>query len=893
MADKDQIASETETGKRPAPMHGEWETIFQAIGHPAIILAPSHKVLAANNASIKLTGKAAHEMVDRQCYEIFHGMNAAAPPEGCPMEKLLKSGHNETVEMEIEALGGFFLVSCTPIFDEQGKLSKIIHIATDITERKKTETALREAEERYRRLFEDATDAVFIVDEHGNFIDVNKTAYERLGYTKEELMSMDIRKLDSPKFAAIVPERLAQIQKSGVAIFESAHRRKDGTIMPVEVNSRTIDYGGRRVLFSVIRDITERKKAEYLLQESEERYRDLFENAHDMIQSVSLDGKFIFVNRSWLETMGYTQDELKAITLFDVICPDSKAHCMDIFKKLMTGEPAKNIEAIFIAKDGHMVYVEGNVNVRFSDGEIVATHGIFRDITERKQAEEALFFSERKFRHLLETVQLAAVMLDLDGNITFCNDYLLGLTGWGREEVLYKNWFNIFLPEEAKGPAKAVFREIIAKGTTMHSENPVITRNGPIRLIVWDHTVLHDSEEHVTGTASIGIDITDHKKVEEQFRQSQKMEAIGHLAGGVAHDFNNILTAIIGYGNLLKNNITPEDPMHDYVAQILAASEKAAGLTHSLLAFSRKQVIESKPVNINDIVLRMQKILARIIGEDIEVSVKTVPQDLIIKADKGQIEHVLMNLATNARDAMPHGGRLTVTTSEVELDQAFVQAYEYGKAGKYAVISFADTGSGMDKKTKEHIFEPFFTTKEIGKGTGLGLAMVYGTIKQHNGFINLYSEPGEGTIFRIYLPLADSSEQYPEEKTPIVFARGNETILLIEDDTPVRNVTKAMLEHFGHTVIEACDGEKAVELFLKNRDIVQLVVSDIIMPGRNGKDVYNELKRIKPGLKALFISGYTADILAQKDIIDEEVNFISKPLKPDLFSKKIREVLDK
>jgi len=366
---------------------------------------------------------------------------------------------------------------------------------------------------------------------------------------------------------------------------------------------------------------------------------------------------------------------------------------------------------------------------------------------------------------------------------------------------------------------------------------------------------------------------------------------VGHLAGGVAHDFNNILTAIIGYGNLLRLKLPPESPLRDFVEQLLTASDKAANLTRSLLAFSRKQVMSLVPLDINEIVKGMKKMLDSIIGEDIDFNVKTADRDLIVTCDKGQIEHVLINLATNARDAMPHGGSLTITTEESLIDESFVQVHGQGVVGSYAVLSVRDTGKGMDKTTQQRIFDPFFTTKVVGKGTGLGLAMVYGTINQHNGFITVSSESGKGSVFNIYLPLAQTKGQAHQQKSPDQLYSGNETILLVEDDTAVRIVTKALLEDLGYAVIEAVDGEHAMRLFRENADKIQLVISDIIMPGINGKDMLIGLRKIRADVKLLFISGYAADILEEKGFERENINLVSKPLRPDVLSKKIREVL--
>jgi len=335
-----------------------------------------------------------------------------------------------------------------------------------------------------------------------------------------------------------------------------------------------------------------------------------------------------------------------------------------------------------------------------------------------------------------------------------------------------------------------------------------------------------------------------------------------------------------------------DDPLLINIKHILSSSEKAANLTRSLLAFSRKQLIIPKPVNINHIVLNIKKILDRIIGEDIDLKVNFDSEDLIVEGDGGQIEHALMNLATNARDAMPEGGALTMTIRKEEVDDRFIQMHKEGKRGNYAAITVADTGMGMDKKTMENIFEPFFTTKEVGKGTGLGLAMVYGTINQHNGFINVHSEPGKGTTFNIYLPLAEPGIEHTEKNETGADVSGNENILLIEDNQAVRKSIKDLLQEFGYNVTDAGDGDQAIALFRENTGSVHLVISDVIMPRQSGKEVYDELKKERPDIKMLFVSGYSADILTKKGIMGEKINFTSKPINPDVFLKKVREILD-
>ena len=371
------------------------------------------------------------------------------------------------------------------------------------------------------------------------------------------------------------------------------------------------------------------------------------------------------------------------------------------------------------------------------------------------------------------------------------------------------------------------------------------------------------------------------------------MEAIGTLAGGIAHDFNNILTAIIGYGNLLQMQLDEDSPSIHNVEQILASAERATNLTQNLLAFSRKQLINPRPINLNESIKDVKKLLAMLIREDIEIKVELTREDLVVMADSGQIEEVLMNLATNARDAMPDGGVLTIATESVELNREFFKAGDHERPGRYGLLSVTDTGIGMDEKTKEKIFDPFFTTKEVGKGTGLGLSMIYGIVKQHEGYLDVSSNPGEGTTFRIYLPLVEAEVEKKKSKSLYPPAGGTETVLLAEDDESVRMLIKEVLERSGYEVIEAIDGEDAVRKFMENEEKIQIFLTDVVMPKKNGKEVYEEIIKTKPDIKALFISGYASDVIHKQGIIEEGINFISKPVLPEVRLRKIREVLDR
>jgi PAS domain S-box-containing protein len=510
-----------------------------------------------------------------------------------------------------------------------------------------------------------------------------------------------------------------------------------------------------------------------------------------------------------------------------------------------------------------------------------------KEKAERKLAEKALQESEERYSTMFNSSPNAA-FVHKGGVIYYVNEMTLKIFGYDRDEVIGKTVFKFIADDSKDLVAKNMQRRLAGEDVESY-EVKLITKSKEIRYFLLNSSVIPYEKEKAF--LVILSDITERKKLGAQLIQAQKMEAVGQLAGGIAHDFNNILQAIIGYGHVLKMKMKEDDPLKSYADHILLLSDRAANLTQSLLAFSRKQLIDPRPVDLNEIIRKVDKLLSRIIGEDIQFRMALSGKDLIVMADPMQIEQVLMNLATNARDAMPEGGYLTIETEMVDIDHEFIKKHGYGMEGDYALIAVTDTGAGMDRGTMEKIFQPFFTTKEVGKGTGLGLSMIYGIIKQNNGYINVYSEPGQGTTFKIYLPLIreKAEEIIPQVIQPV--ERGTETVLLAEDASDVRVFTKMYLEELGYKVIEATDGEDATNKFISDKDKIQLVLLDVIMPKKNGKEVYYAIKKIRPDIKALFMSGYTADVMHEQGIIEKGFKFILKPFSPTKLSEKIREVL--
>lgn len=514
-----------------------------------------------------------------------------------------------------------------------------------------------------------------------------------------------------------------------------------------------------------------------------------------------------------------------------------------------------------------------------------------REIEERRRIEAALRESEEKYRTLVDNINIGVFRSTSGrGKILQANPAMAKIFGYEtRDEFmqivvtqLYQDAVDreVFIAEIQRDGF--VRDRLIAMqkrdGTPIWCSVTAVAQCNEDGSLLWVDGVMED--------------ITEQKKLEEQLRHSQKMEAIGTLTGGIAHDFNNILTAILGYGNLLKLKISADNSvLANYVDQILAASERAANLTRSLLAFSRKQVIHPKPVNLNEIVKGVEKLLMRVIGEDIEFKTILLDRDLIIMADSGQIEQILLNLATNSRDAMPDGGMLTIETSYVEYEGKHSGFLDSIAPGAYAVISASDTGKGMDETTRQRIFEPFYTTKELGRGTGLGLSIVYGIIKQHQGDIHVYSEPGKGTSFKVYLPLIDLKVGGKAEIAAEPLVGGSETILVAEDDSAVRQLMVSMLEQFGYTIIEAVDGEDAVQKYTADSEKIDLLILDVVMPKMNGKECLDQIRKLKSDVKVIFSSGYTSDIIHSKGILEEGAGFLQKPVQPQMLLSLIRKTL--
>ena len=796
----------------------------------------------------------------------------------------------------------------------------------------------------YRTLFDSVGDAIFIITMQGVIVEVNEAAVQRLGYPRQQLIGMAINDIQSTECVSSMLGRLQTIRQQGFVCFECILIGHDGAVIPVEANTQTTEFNGKPALLAVARDISGRKQAEELLLRQNEYLRALHDTTLGLIGRLELQnllsaiiaraatlmntehGYIYLLNPSGTEMN--IQVQLGVFDTFEHhplkrgeglaghIWALGDSFQVDDYSRWpgridnAERDVLRAITGIPLTAAGTVVGVIGlayidEVNTfdeekigllqRFAQLASLALvnarlyESAQNELDERTKAEESL----RKLSHAVEQSPISIIITDTRGTIEYANPHFTRLTGYGLDELLGKTP-GILKSGFTKPAEYAALWETILSGGEWRGEFQNRKKNGDLYWELALISPIRDAEGAITHFIAIKEDITDRKKLENQLRHSQKMEAIGQLAGGISHDFNNILTGIIGYASILKMKLPVESPFKGIATQILATAERGAHLTQGLLAFSRKQDTNPIRIDLNEIIGHIEKLLLRLIGEDINLKTMLDESPLTVLADSIQIEQVLMNLATNARDAMlPDGGTIVIRTGRIEIDSQFIMSNGFGEPGSFALLTFADTGSGIDDETAKRIFEPFYTTKETGKGTGLGLSIAYGILKKHNGYITCHSSPGKGSAFCLYLPLVGTParEQRPPEPE-VTYTGGSEVILLAEDDESARLLLKDLLEEFGYSVIEACDGTDALEKFHANADRIRLVILDVIMPGMKGSEVCEAIRAIRPDTRFLFCSGYTADIIHSQGVLDPDLHFIAKPYMPKELLMKIREVLE-
>ncbi len=559
---------------------------------------------------------------------------------------------------------------------------------------------------------------------------------------------------------------------------------------------------------------------------------------------------------------GYSADDFLSgrLSWADILLPEDLDRIRaEAARDRQAGVRRTRQEYRILTADGAVRWMEDRTAFVEGSGGQPIHQGILIDITERKQREQAQEEAERRLRGIFERVQLAAVMTDADGRVTFCNSFLLGLTGWGREEVLGADWFDTFVPEPERGEVRRWFRSALASGAPGGShEYPIVTRGGARRVMSWDHTRIRGAAGEAAGMASFGRDLTDQRQLEAQYLQSQKMEAVGQLAGGIAHDFNNLLQVISGFAGLALDDLPEGAPARREILEVERAAGRATSLVRQLLAFSRRQPTERRVVDLNEAVASLMTMLRRVIGEHIDLHFAPGADVPFVEADLAQIEQVLVNLSVNARDAMPGGGRLTIATALAALGPEFVERHPWARPGRFVVLTVSDTGPGIPPAVLAHIFEPFFTTKDVGKGSGLGLATVYGIVKQHDGMIDVATGPESGTAFMVYLP-AETGTAAPAEpaRAQAAGGPGGETILVAEDDALVRALAVRVLEQAGFEVLAARDGAEAIGLVESRGAEIDLALVDLVMPKVSGPQVRRRIRELHPSMAVVYCSGYS------------------------------------
>ena len=745
----------------------EWELTFDTVPDPIFVLSPDFHIQRANRAAAELLKLECPQLPGRACFDLVHGQDR--PVDQCPHLRMMRTGKQESEDLELPRLGKIFHVTASPLRNNGGDVRGCVHVMRDITKRKRAEEALRESELRYRRLFESAKDGILILEiGKGKIVDCNPYITELLGYSKQELLGKELHEIGFLQDQTDSMEAFQKLQQAGYVTYDDLPLvSRSGKQIDVEFVSNVYDVGDQQVVQCNIRNITDRKLAKEALQRSEASYRSLILGASYGIFRCDVEGKFQPVNPALVSMQGYaSENELLARNLLHDIIADAEEGVRLLQQYRQKGR-VDGVESRWKRQDGSALFVR--------------------------------------------------------------------LSG----------------------------RTVLGEGGALE------------------------------GFEVIAEDVRERRRLEEQLRQAQKMEAVGRLAGGIAHDFNNLLTVVTGYNDLLLANVKAEDGVRGYLEEIKRAAERATDLTRQLLAFSRKQVLAPQVLDLNAVVAGMDKMLRHVIGEDIDLATVLEPRLGRVKADPGQVEQVLMNLAVNARDAMPQGGKLTLTTANVDLDRTYTLRHILTAPGPHVMLAVSDTGCGMDSETLNHLFEPFFTTKEPGRGTGLGLAMVYGIVQQSGGNIWVYSEPGKGSTFKIYLPRVQESatREEPREASEVP-TQGSEVVLVVEDDAAVRPLVRGLLGAHGYKVLIAPGPEEALRICADHKESIDLLLTDLVMPKMSGRQLAERLVSLRPKLKVLYMSGYTDDAIVHHGVLEKGTAFLQKPFTPGALARKVREVLD-
>ena len=766
-------------------------------------------------------------------------------------------------------------------------------------ERDQAEKELQRSEQQYRLLFNANPHPMWVFDrETLCFLTVNDAALRHYGYSLKEFLSMTVRDIrpeeDQERFLAAVKNP----RHNGPSDRELwRHRKKDGTVIDVEVSSQPITFRGVNAVLVLAHDVTAQRHAEMEVRQGKEQLQLLLDSTAEGIYGIDVHGVCTLCNAASCRLLGYTHvSELLGKNMHAVVHhtqPDGRPYPVEdckIYQAFRNGKGSHVTNEVLWRADGTSFPAEYWSYPVYHNDRVVGSVVTFFDITERKKAEEQLRRSELRYRSIIERAPYGIYRVDQNGRITLANQAFAAMLGyqWPNEVLALNTRADVYLDPTEQLRARSQASET----ATLGYESRWKRKDGKAITVRLGGRQLPDDDELASGFEVFVEDITEQKSLHKQFEHAQKMEAVGRLAGGVAHDFNNLLMVISGYAQLMDESIADTTKVSQYAGQIRSASSKAAAIARQLLTLSRKQVLEATILDLNFVVKDLAKMLPRLLGEDIDVVMNLDEELGTVRADHAQIEQVIMNLAVNARDAMPKGGRLVVETANVTLDTAYHQPREVSvPPGRYVMLAVSDTGDGMDVETQLHIFEPFFSTKEEGKGTGLGLATVYGIVKQSHGFIWVYSELGKGSAFKIYLPRLDVPAQ---TSLPVVEASagGTETILLAEDEVALREVSRVYLESRGYKVLDVPNAKEALSVCTNYKDPIQVLITDVVMPGMGGLDLAKSARELRPRIAVVLVSGYT-DRKVDTDVTAIGAKFLQKPFSLDALARTVRTLLNK
>jgi two-component system, cell cycle sensor histidine kinase and response regulator CckA len=856
------------------------------------MLAIDGTIISLNQAFETVTGWSRTEWIGQSFLGLIHTDDLPKAAE--LLQCVLQGEQSGTFELRMLSRNGQYLVGecCATPQKENNRVVAVFGMVRDVTARKRVEEALRRSEDRFRNLAETAPDAILIIDESGHISFTNRAASRIFGRSNDEMLGADL--------TLLMPEYLWELHRAGFGRFNETGERpsswhsirlaglgKNGAEIPLELSLAEFFQDGTRYFTGIVREISDAKVASGERSSSETHYREMVESLNDSVYALDEHGVIDYISPAIERIIGYQPSEIMGRPLAEVVYPEDAHLFAESLKQAMDGA-TEALEYRLISKEGDVRRIRSSARRIFSDADPVGLLGTMVDITDRKAAEARL----ERLSAAIEQASESVAIIDTKGKIQYVNCAFERNTSYSREELVGES-FRVLRSSLQDSSAYEDLWSAIAKGERWTGR--LLNRRKDGSSIEEESTVspVRNESGEIVNFVAVNRDVTKEVELEKQLLHAQKMEAVGRLAGGVAHDFNNLLTAIIGYGQLVQNALGPNHSLRSEIKEILDAGTRAASLTGQLLAFSRRQKLVPRNIDLTETIGNLMKMLHRIIGEDIDLSFHTSPSVHQVFADSGQIEQVIMNLVVNARDAMPSGGRLIIEANNVILDEQYCRENLWAKPGEYARISVTDTGIGMDAETRRHIFEPFFTTKESGKGTGLGLAVVYGIVKQHDGLIHVYSEPGHGTTFKIYFRAQSIVTQDGSTEAQSAVRGGDETILIAEDEETLRELARSILQNLGYRVLLASNGEEAVSKYNAAEGEIDLVMLDLIMPRLGGSDAYKRMIATGKRVPVIFMTGYASGTVQTQAVGATGAVLIQKPYAVDELVRAVREMLDR